>query len=693
MIFKSMLRRGFALMPATAKASLKQAVDAWALRNRHRAACRQLVDMARQVSERCLEDVRTLSDWQRQRPQIRQQLADMLALDPLPPRTPLHAEITGVVDRGDCQIEKLVFQSRPGLFVTANFYLPKQRSGKLPCVIYLNGHWPSLDGAKIGFQDRYLWYPANGFALLVVDPCGFGEIPGVHPGTNRHNQWQWLSLGYTPAAVEVWNAMRAIDWLETRPEIDGGRLGVTGVSGGGVMTQFLAALDERVAAAAPSCSTYTLGALAVQNLLPKQCDCTFYPNTRRLDFPAVLALVAPRPLLILGGRYDPIFPPAGFREAHRRASRIYGLFPASAVAGRLRLLESKAAHIDTPRSLAITQQWMCRWLRDLDGEAPGPARAPLRPASPQELRCTASPPAAAVNAHVQDLWIAPRPPAAATSGDVRRKPLEEFLRGQVFSWFPQEEAPFRTRRFSARGGYAGECTDFGEYEFDSEPGTPVQACLLRPRGLSGPVPLVIWIKGPGDHVVFPDLDDFFPVLRTHALVVLTPRFADRPLPAPEYARVERLAAVSGRSMAALQVWDVMRAVSWAMRDRGVKPSDVAVAGTGDAGVVGLYAAVLDPRIRHVILRQPPSSHFQGPALPMILRQTDLPEVAGLLVPRRLTLISRTAAEFASTQARFVAAGCGSAFRRARSFSDALRAEGPDLHESAWAESPQTAFPS
>ena len=113
--------------------------------------------------------------------------------------------------------------------------------------------------------------------------------------------WRWLSLGYTPAGTEVWNAMRAIDYLETRSEVDAKRIGVTGISGGGAITWYLAAVDERVAAAAPVCSTYTFGSQAQHWRAFGQCDCIYFHNTYGWDFPMVAALIAPRPLL-MGGK-------------------------------------------------------------------------------------------------------------------------------------------------------------------------------------------------------------------------------------------------------------------------------------------------------------------------------------------------------------------------------------------------------
>jgi len=674
------LRKIFGILPNCLQGALKQRRDDTCLRNRHNLSIIQLKNACSAISDSCLNEIMTFTEWQHKQPILRRQLRFMLGLDPMPDRTPLHATTTCTMERPAYRVEKLVFESVPGLYVTANFYLPHERPSPMPCIVYLNGHWPSLDGAKTGFQDRYLWYPANGFALLVIDPVGFGEVPGVHPGMNRLNHWHWLSLGYTPAGVEVWNAMRALDWLQTRPEVDSSRIGVTGISGGGVMTQFLAALDDRVTVAAASCSTYTIGTQVAFGLVPQQCDCTFYPNLFRIDFPEVLALIAPRPLLILGGRKDPIFPPAGFREAYQRAKRIYGLFEQSSSAesqSRIRLVESGQGHTDPPKFLDETHGWMCRELLGQSKIDPCSEVLSPRPESPESLRCIERCPPSALNYHIHDTWIRrPSLVAPTTHEDwLRRKDeLLNLLRTRVFGWFPATEIPFKTRRLTASGGYTRDFAIFGEYEFESEPGVPVMVRLLTPRDRRGPVPFIVWIKGPEDHVTFPDLDEFIPLLRTHALAIITPRFANQKLSGRDYACIERTAALVGRSVASMQVWDVLRTVAWMTQDRGLQTSEIAVYGRGNFGIVGLYAAVINELIGHVILRNPPTTHFDGPALPTVLRDTDIEEIAGTLAKRRLTLLSPTHSAFGLTRRLYDLCNASAALQCTMSLPEAVMAD-------------------
>src|SRR6185369_3713497 len=329
---------------------------------RHAMATNQLIAIATDMSSQCLTDIRSLEDWKQQRPLLRRQLLEMLGLDPLPARTPLKAQITGRLERDAYRIEKIVFQSLPGLYVTGNFYVPNNPAKALPAILYLCGHSPHPLGAKVEYQDRAVWFASNGYACLVLDTLEFGEVAGIHHGTHNLNMWNWLSLGYSPAGVEVWNAIRALDYLETRPEVDKGRIGLTGISGGGAMTWYTAAVDERVAAAAPVCSTFTFGSQAAHWIASGQCDCIYYHNTHLMDFPMVGALIAPRPLLMISGQKDTIFPPDGYHEVFQRTKRIYELYAAANVA-RIQEVDDDVGHSDPPLFLREARQWMQRWLK------------------------------------------------------------------------------------------------------------------------------------------------------------------------------------------------------------------------------------------------------------------------------------------------------------------------------------------
>lgn len=109
------------------------------------------------ISSRSLTDVRSLDEWKEQRPKLRKELMYMLGLDPLPERTPLKSEVVGTLQRAEYRIEKIVYQSLPGLYVTGNFYVPNRDGPTFPVILYVCGHSPHPLGAKWSYQDRAIW--------------------------------------------------------------------------------------------------------------------------------------------------------------------------------------------------------------------------------------------------------------------------------------------------------------------------------------------------------------------------------------------------------------------------------------------------------------------------------------------------------------------------------------------------------
>ena len=282
------------------------------------------------LADRCLADVKTLEDWQAKRPELHRQLREMLGLDPWPEKTPLEPVVTGILEHEPFVVEKLHFQSRPGLYVTANLYRPKTIDKPLPAILYVCGHGRAKKdstsfGNKTVYQHHGAWFARNGYVCLVIDTVQLGEIEGVHHGTYNLNQWWWNARGYTSAGAEAWNSIRAIDYLVSRPEVDAERIGITGRSGGGAYSWWTAALDERVKVAVPVAGITDLENHVVDGTVEGHCDCMFMLNTYRWDYALVAALVAPRPLLISNTDKDSIFPLEGVVRVHEKVRDIYRL--------------------------------------------------------------------------------------------------------------------------------------------------------------------------------------------------------------------------------------------------------------------------------------------------------------------------------------------------------------------------------
>jgi cephalosporin-C deacetylase-like acetyl esterase len=184
------------------------------------------------------------------------------AIGGLPERTALNPQVTGIVSRDGYRVEKIIFESQPKHHVSALLFLPDAGKHKppYPGVLVPCGH--STNGkAHDAYQTMGALLALNGMAGLVFDPIDQGErsqMPSQLPrlaGTRAHTMLGIGSilLGRNTARFEIWDGMRAIDYLQSRPEVDPKRIGCTGNSGGGTQTSYLMSLDERIIAAAPSC--------------------------------------------------------------------------------------------------------------------------------------------------------------------------------------------------------------------------------------------------------------------------------------------------------------------------------------------------------------------------------------------------------------------------------------------------------
>lgn len=623
-----------------------------AAERRHQLFIDGLKKTAADISDHALAGIETFDDWKAARPKLRQEFLYTMGLAPLPNRTPLNAEIAGTLTRSGYSIEKIVFQSMPGLYVTGNLYVPHERldAGRTspahprPTVLYVCGHSPHPLGAKWNYQDRCVWFAEHGYVCFVIDTLEFGEVSGIHHGLHDLNMWHWLSRGYTPAGVEVWNAMRAIDYLETRKEVDFSRIGITGISGGGAVSWYAAAADERIAVSVPVCGTFTFGSQATDWRASGQCDCIYYHNTFLTDQSVVAALIAPRPLLICSGQLDADFPPDGYHEVFKRAKRIYDLYAAQDEElglNRIKEVDEAVGHTDSPLFRRESRQWMNRWLRDDTAPLPLVPNPTEKPSSADELACLTRLPTNAINYRIDERFISTSKPAIPeTQGQwhARRKEIITELKDKSFRWFPKSSFPLEPRVSGNGGGWASRYAEYKDVEIQTEPGVPIRVQLLRAKKRSPETPLLVYAKRPGDSIYFLDLDELLPVLGRYDVAIVNPRMTEHPVGAAEYADIERTAAWTGRTIAAMQIWDVLRTIEWLDKEEKLAPVSLSIYGKGEMGIVSLYAAILDERIDQVILRDPTASHRRGPALLNVLRITDIPEVAAVLSPRKLVFI-------------------------------------------------------
>jgi dienelactone hydrolase len=252
---------------------------------------RYLARIAGELESSFLGEVKSQEDWEKVRPRYKEEYFHMLGLWPLPAKSPLEATVTGTLEGDGYVVEMLHYQSRPKLYVTANLYRPTkvEKGARLPAVLYVCGHsGQGRNGNKTAFQSHGIWFARHGYVCLMLDTLQLGEIAGIHHGTYREGRWWWHSRGYTPAGVECLNGMRGIDYLTSRPDVDPQRIAVTGISGGGAATFWIAAADERAKVAVPVSGMADLASYVSNRVINGHCDCMFLYNTFRWCSPTAI---------------------------------------------------------------------------------------------------------------------------------------------------------------------------------------------------------------------------------------------------------------------------------------------------------------------------------------------------------------------------------------------------------------------
>lgn len=584
----------------------------------------------------------------------------MLGLDPLPERGPLDVTVTGTIEGEGFAVDMLHYQSVPGLYVTANLWRPAAAPAgqRHPAILYVCGHsGRGRDGNKTAFQDHGLWFARHGYVCLVVDTLQLGEIPGIHHGTYREGRWWWQSRGYTPAGVECWNGIRGLDLLAARDDVDPARIGVTGISGGGATTLWIAAADERVAAAAPVSGMADLPGYVTERCVDGHCDCMFLVNTARWPWTRIAALVAPRPLLFVNSDADPIFPMSANERVAARLERVWALHGAG---DRFDAQVSVGGHAYRADIRAGVYRFMNTWLKgdpgtvtdgevDLVVEAGGRALHPIAPERLRAFPADADIPPHAINDSIDRSFVPIGDPGLPGPGGFP-------------AWHDRVLGLLERGAFRDAAGRSADAphVDRGPdgWRLETEPGI---VCTLVPpdepaRRAAG---YLLVVRSSAD-------DPLPPAGEREAIWVLEPRGvgAGRWTTRNPPNHVERSMALLGDSVAAGQVRDVLAAAAAIRAADGAEPRPLRLAGRGKGALVAAYAAILRPDVAGVVLHAPPTTHMadEAPAFLGILRVADVPHLLGLLAPRHLVLREADADPFAVTRAIYGAAGAAGRFQ-------------------------------
>ncbi len=565
---------------------------------------------------------------------------------------PLNTRAVGVLQHDDYRIEKVIYESLPRFYVTANVYVPTRGTPPFPAVLMPIGHW---EGGKEGDREIAIGLAMKGFIALEYDPIGQGErvqyydpdLGGSKVGSSTtqhsHANGQTLLIGDSIARYRIFDGIRSIDYLQSRRDVDPQRIGCAGCSGGGTLTAYISALDDRVKAAMAACYINTWADL-LAGPGPQDGEQVF-PHflAEGLDIPDFVEAFAPKPWLIESTRED-FFPLAGAEHAYQEAKRFYSVYGAE---DRIAWFVGPGGHGVPLVSREAIYAWFIRWLKNGEGDS---KETPVKLDPPHDLLCT--PTGQVANSlggetvftlnKARAVEILP-PHGPVSAADIRR------LAGITIE--PGGKAPSLTvHNTYARSGYKLEVVSY-----EPEPGIRIPGLLLTPNaGGRRPAALVVDSR-PKQTIARPggDLEDL--VNAGYVVLAIQPRGIPE-LPQPsrvgilgDYRDAARAYLVD-KTLVGMRAEDIIRAVDYLCSRQDVDRAAIKAVGRGELGVPLLHAALLDSRISRLVLEQtltsyrsavdhPVTRQVYDVMIPGVLKKYDLPELVAALKPRPVLLLN------------------------------------------------------
>ena len=592
--------------------------------------------------------------WQQRREKLRENLLKAWGGFPETP-CELAPRKLGEIQRDGYRVEKLIFQTRHGVWMTANAYVPdKAKSEKVPAILHVHGHWAGAKQDRV-VQSRCIGSVKHGFFVLVVDAFGAGERGICKKLGEYHGEMTGATLfpiGLPLSGLQVYENMRAVDYLQTRPEVDGKHIGITGASGGGNQTMYAGAFDERFGCVVPTCSVGTydsyLGAAC--------CMCEVVPGAVRFTEEGdVLGLAAGRGAMITSATRDAFQFSVG--EAKKTFARVDVIAKLLGKPDGVKHTIIESGHDYNQAMREAMYGWMTRHLKGTGDGSPLPDPE-IKTEEPESLRCFPG------DSRPDDYMTIPRFVAAEARRLLEGRKTPESLD----AWKTERAARIKsletvlggTSSPSAKPAIGVELTEAETaiLSFTSEPGITLTISLRGvPETMQPPkvqrLAVLLDLEQSADKTLGSDLAN---KLLADGWVIAVPelravgRFAlpsDKIGHAPDHNTAEWSLWI-GRPLLGQWAWDVRQALDVLTARLAKLPPEVLLVGNGTAGPVALCAAAVDERITHAVTvnslasyvtDEPYRNQRLGVMVPGILRDVgDIQHIAALIAPRQVTIV-------------------------------------------------------
>ncbi|MDZ7260963.1 MAG: acetylxylan esterase [candidate division KSB1 bacterium] len=578
---------------------------------------------------------RDSAQWPALRNKIKKQIARGLGLEPLPERTPLNVRQVGKIDCGDYVIEKIIFESHPGLIVPANVYVPKQANFPVPAVLNPHGHWDDGKAAE-HVQRRCSGLARRGYIALTLDMLGYNE----RKMTGHKNGYRLFLANTCVQGIQVWDNMRAIDYLVSRPDVDGSKIGITGCSGGGTQAIYTALMDDRITVVVPVCGFGTFESA----LITGHCICNYVPQAAKgLRQQDILAAIAPRPILILAATQESVFPIGGVREVYPQVARTY---TALGQPDHIGIREFPAPHEYNAEMRSAMYTWMDYWLKNSkqyqcteEGEILPKDSLACLPGEKEGVFQTIS--------SLSSKWLIKilarlKPPGNRIEwldyGSKLRVPLVH----EVFGGFP----PRHLIKSETLGQQTMGSVTIEKLVVETEPGIQVPTIILRPHKVRPERPWVLYLDPAGKLASLETGPVAHLVQQGYSVVILDYRGTGETIstmrPVWKASSNEHnlcyYGVFFGKPLLGQRVWDVLAV----LESLNQKPDqNIVLIGKAEGAMLALIAAALTDDIKAVIAIEAPASLIthQEVELPLSLytpglsNYADLDQIVSAIAPR------------------------------------------------------------
>lgn len=577
--------------------------------------------------------------WQARKKKIRENL--LVSIGGLPAKTPLPARTVATLDRPAFTVEKIIYESLPRFYVTACLFLPKNRTGPAPAVIYCSGHADAAFRSPV-YQRVIINLVEKGFAVLAFDPIGQGERyqyldekgqPDLGGPTTEHSYagLQSLIIGESVARYMIHDGIRAVDYLLTRPEVDPHRIGITGRSGGGTQSAYIAAFDDRIHAVAPENYITTFRRIWAA-IGPQDAEQNFLSAHKLgLDHGDLLSVRAPKPALMLTTTRD-YFSIQGARETYREVKGIYRLYGAESEFG---FAEDDYQHGST----AANREAMNAFFQRALSQPGDPTDRDVELFDPEELQVTETGQVvSALNSRtVFDLnQEHSRPiPKYNLQDPYHRLALKTKIR-EITGIEPPP--PYQTAVFTGR--MQREDYTIEKYFLEFEDGHYPIPFLLVAQPSESRRPLVVYLHSEGKEAALQPGGEIEQLVRAGYEVLAPDLLNVGELAATSFRGDSHIEGVSfnlilgsslvGKSLPALQTEDLMAIMDFIGRERGEGASEITVLADGQYALPVAHYAALGSPFAQTVLRRPPAAWRD-----LLRTERYLPELAYTVVPGAL----------------------------------------------------------